>query len=76
MKSDLERSRERFESSLDELRVTIDEELGWLPQARRWALPIAVAAAGLVVGLAVRRAWPRRRRRLRSSRVRRPASDA
>jgi hypothetical protein len=59
----LERSRDRFESSLDELRSRRPELA--LPQARRWALPIAVAAAGLVVGLAVRRALPRRRKRLR-----------
>ncbi len=62
MKSELDRNRERFERSLDDLRGAIDGELGWLPKARRWALPIAVAAAGLVVGLAVRRALPRRRR--------------
>ena len=65
MKSELERSRERFERSLDELRDSIDAELGWLPKARRWALPIAVVAAGLVVGLAVRRALPRIRGRIR-----------
>lgn len=62
MKSDLERSRERFERSLEALSESVDAELGWLPKMKRWALPIAVAAAGLVVGLAVRRALPRRRR--------------
>ena len=65
MKSDLEAKRERFERELDELRGSIEEEVGWIPKARRWALPIAIAAAGLVIGLAVRRALPRRRRRLR-----------
>ena len=66
MKSDLDQSRERLERSLDDLRHAIDAEVGWLPKARRWALPLAVAAAGLVAGLAVRRALPsRRRRRLR-----------
>lgn len=63
MSDDLARSRERFERSLDELRVAIDEEVGWLPAAKRWALPIAVAATALVVALAVRRALPVRRRR-------------
>ena len=63
MTNDLERQRARFSNALDDLRVSIDEELGWLPKARRWALPIAVAAAGLVVGLAVRRGLPRRRLR-------------
>ena len=62
MKGDLERSRERFERSLEALSESVDAELGWLPTMKRWALPIAVAAAGLVVGLAVRRALPRRRR--------------
>lgn len=62
MKSDLERSRERFERSLEELSESIETELGWMPKARRWALPVAVATAALVVGLAVRRALPRRRR--------------
>jgi hypothetical protein len=65
MKSELEKRRERFEQSLDDLRDSIDAELGWVPRLRRWALPIAVAAAGLVVGLGVRRALPRRRQRRR-----------
>ena len=64
--SDLERSRERFERSLDELRGAIQDETGWLPRAKRWALPLAAAAVGAVVGRAVRRALPgRRQRRLR-----------
>ena len=63
MNDDLERSRRELERSLGELRESIHDEVGWLPKARRWALPIAVAAAGLVLGLAVRRALPRRRRR-------------
>jgi len=66
MSEDLERERRRFESSLDELRGSIQDEVGWLPKARKWALPIALLASGLVVGFAVRRALPRRRRRLRS----------
>jgi hypothetical protein len=55
---ELERSRVRFESSLDELRGAVGAELGWIPKARTWALPIAVAAAGVVIGMAVRRALP------------------
>lgn len=63
---ELERSRARFESSLDELRGAVGAELGWIPKARTWALPIAVAAAGLVIGMAVRRVLPARsQRRLR-----------
>ena len=66
MSSDLERSREKLERSLDDLRGAVHDELGWLPKAKKWALPIAVAAAGLVVGFAVRRALPGKRpRRLR-----------
>ena len=64
MNDDLERSRQELERSLGELRESIHDEVGWLPKARRWALPIAVAAAGVVLGLAVRRALPRRRRRI------------
>jgi hypothetical protein len=63
MSTDLERSRERFERSLDELRGAIHDEIGWLPKAKRWALPIAAAAAAAVVGFAVRRALPASRRR-------------
>ena len=66
MSNDLERSRERFERSLDDLRGAVHDELGWLPKAKKWALPIAVAAAGLVVGMTVRRVLPgRSKRRLR-----------
>lgn len=63
MSDQLERSRERFERSLDELRGAMHDELGWFPKAKRWALPLAVAAVGLVAGLAVRRVLPGRRRR-------------
>ena len=66
MSTDLERSRQRFERSLDELRGAVHDEVGWLPRAKRWALPIAAAAAAAVIGFAVRRALPgRRQRRLR-----------
>jgi hypothetical protein len=66
MSQDLERSRERFERSLDELRGAIQDEIGWWPKAKKWALPIAATAVGVVFGLAVRRALPgRSQRRLR-----------
>ena len=64
MSDELERRRRQFESSLEELRGSIQEEVGWLPKARRWALPIGLAAAGLVSGIALRRALSKRRRRL------------
>jgi hypothetical protein len=60
---ELAKSRARFERALDELRGALGAEFGWVPKARRWALPLAVAAAGLVAGLAVRRALRRRERR-------------
>ena len=55
------RSRERFERSLEDLRSALDQELGWAPKLSRWAVPLIAAAAGVALGMAVRRALPRRR---------------
>lgn len=59
MSRDLAANRARLEASLDELRQAVDAEVGWLPRASRWALPLVAAAVGLIVGLAVRRNLPR-----------------
>ncbi len=59
MSAEVERSRERFERSLDELRTALDQELGWLPKVNRWLLPLVAGAAGLAIGLVVRRNLPR-----------------
>ncbi len=55
------RSRERFERSLEDLRSALDQELGWAPKLSRWAVPLIAAAAGVALGMTVRRALPRRR---------------
>jgi len=62
---EIEKQRLRFESSLDDLRDALEEELGWAPRARRWAVPIVAGAVGLVAGLVLRRNLPRLRRRRR-----------
>lgn len=59
MSQSLNKSRQRLERSLDDLRGALEEEVGWAPRASRWALPIVAAAVGLVVGLVVRRQLPR-----------------
>jgi hypothetical protein len=59
VKSEIEKSRSRLERSLAELGGTVESEVGWAPRVARWAVPIVAAAVGLVVGLAVRRSWPR-----------------
>lgn len=64
----IERSRQRFEQSLEDLRSAVDRELGWAPRLSRWAVPLVAAAAGLALGLAVRRALPRLRPRRRLGR--------
>jgi hypothetical protein len=56
---DLSASRRHLEESLEELRRAAQRDVGWLPRASRWALPLVAAAVGLVVGLAVRRNLPR-----------------
>lgn len=59
MNHELEASRRRLEESLEGLRQAAQRDIGWLPRASRWALPLVAAAVGLVVGLAVRRNLPR-----------------
>ena len=58
----VERSRQHFETTLEDLRSAVEQELGWAPRLSRWAVPLAAAAAGLALGVVVRRALPRRRR--------------
>ena len=65
MSDDLESSRDRLERSLADLRDALSTELGGVPKLGRWALVIAVAAAGFVIGGALGgRLSGRRRRRL------------
>ncbi len=56
-------SRQRFETSLDDLRRQIDRQFGAAPRIARWALPLVAGAVGLVAGLALRRNLPRLARR-------------
>jgi hypothetical protein len=56
---ELERSRRRLERGLSELGAAAEAEIGWTPRLSRWAVPILAVAVGLVLGLAVRRSWPR-----------------
>ncbi len=56
---ELERTRERFATDLDDLRGALHEEVGWAPRGLRWIVPIVALAAGLVAGVAVRRNLPR-----------------
>ncbi len=58
----VERSRQHFETTLEDLRSAVEQELGWAPRLSRWAVPLAAAAAGVALGVVVRRALPRRRR--------------
>ncbi len=64
----IERSRRRFEQSLEDLRAAVDQELGWAPRLSRWAVPLVAAAVGLALGMAMRRNLPRPRGRRRLSR--------
>lgn len=67
MSERLEESRERFEQRLAELRAAAEEELGWSPRGWRWMVPLVGVAAGLVLGMTLRRNLPAagsRRRRL------------
>lgn len=59
MTREVDRSRRRLERSLAELRGAANGEFGWAPRLSRWALPLVAGAVGLVIGLAVRRGWPR-----------------
>jgi hypothetical protein len=60
---DLKASRARFEESLEALRGDAERELGWMPRTARWIVPLVALAVGVVAGVGVRRALPRRRRR-------------
>ena len=67
MSGRLEESRERFEQRLAELRAAAEAELGWAPRGWRWMVPLVGVAAGLVLGMTLRRNLPAaggRRRRL------------
>ena len=64
----IERSRRRFEQSLEDLRAAVDLELGWAPRLSRWALALVAAAVGVALGMTVRRNLPRLRERRRLSR--------
>lgn len=68
MTGNLERSRRRFERSLADLQDSIEREVGWAPRALSWVVPLVGVAAGIALGMAVRRALPRGRsaRRLTS----------
>jgi len=61
-------SRERFERSLEDLRSAFDQEVGWAPRLSRWAVPLIALAAGVALGVAVRRTLPRARPRRRLGR--------
>ena len=50
MNDDVERSRDRLERSLADLRDALSTEFGAVPRFGRWALVIAAAAAGFVLG--------------------------
>ena len=58
-------SRLQVEAQLDDLRRSVDRELGWVPKTRPWVLPLAAFAAGLALAglVAARRKKDRRRRR-------------
>ncbi len=66
MSQDLERSRRRFERTLADVQDSIEREIGWAPRALAWVVPLVGVAAGIALGIAVRRALPRggRKRRL------------
>lgn len=57
--AELETTRERFATDLDELRANLREELGWAPRGLRWIVPIVALAVGVVAGVALRRSLPR-----------------
>jgi hypothetical protein len=58
--SRLEERRLEFEGRLEDLRRTLESEVGWVPRGA-WILPVAAVAAGVAAALWVRRG---RRRRL------------
>ncbi len=50
--------RQELESRFDDLRRTLDREIGWVPAARTWVLPLTAFATGVAVA-----AWLVARRR-------------
>ena len=62
MSEDLGKSRRRFERALAYLQDSIESEIGWAPRAFAWVVPLVGFAAGLALGMTVRRAVPARRR--------------
>jgi hypothetical protein len=58
---ELEDRRDRFAADFDELRAALHQELGWAPRGMRWIVPIVALAAGIAVGVALRRNLPRLR---------------
>jgi hypothetical protein len=73
VRSDLERSRERLERSLADLREAVEAELGAVPRLGRWAVAVVAAAAGFALGASLRRRISARRRRAVGSGRRPPA---
>lgn len=51
-------SRRQLESRFDDLRRSIESELGWAPKAKAWAVPMVAFATGLAAA-----AWLVARRR-------------
>ena len=45
----VERSRQHFETTLEDLRSAVEQELGWAPRLSRWAVPLAAAAVGVAL---------------------------
>ncbi len=53
----LTRRRQELEARFNDLRQSIDREIGWAPKAKTWALPTMAFATGLAFAawVAVRR---------------------
>lgn len=41
--------RQEFESRFDDMRRALDREIGWLPGARTWILPLTAFASGVAL---------------------------
>lgn len=41
--------RQELESRLDDLRHALDREIGWVPAARTWILPLTAFATGVAL---------------------------
>ncbi len=50
--------RQELESRFDDMRRALDREIGWVPAAKTWVLPLTAFATGLAVA-----AWWVARRR-------------